>query len=65
MTGYVFGAAGLLVSAHPEGHALDEIGFLFADAIIPNTLDGIVNGQQIVSIDLHAFHPIPFGLIYE
>ena len=63
MTGHVFGTACLFVSAHAEGHALDEIRLLFANAIVPNTLNGIVNGQQIIAIDLHAFHAIPFGLI--
>src|SRR6185437_1292131 len=59
----IFDAAGLFVSAHPEGHALHEIGTLVFDAVIPNALDRIVDGEDIVPVDTHSFHPIALRLI--
>ena len=53
------------MSPHPEGHTFDEIRLLVFDAELTYTFDGIVYGEQVIAIDLDAFHPVSLCLIQQ
>ena len=52
------------MAPHPEGHAFDQVRFLFPDTILPYAPDRIIHRQHIVPVDLYALHTITFGLFH-
>src|SRR5579862_3237618 len=50
---------------HAESHTFHEVRFLFTDTKLPNSTQGVVNIQNIISINLNRFHPVTNSFISE
>ena len=62
---YILGTTRFFVATHPERHALDKVGFLVFNTEFPHPFDRIVDREQVIAVDLDAFHAIAFGFIHQ
>ena len=60
---HIFHAAGLLMSAHAEGHTLHQYRLLLANAVFAGLGYRLVNFQYIVTIYGYALHTVANGLV--
>ena len=63
--GYVLGAAGFFVAAHPERESLYEHGARVLTQVLGQFFHQRIHLQHVVAVHLHGFHTVGRAFIHE